>query len=177
MTITLQADVRELFDSLKDKEVNVEIKKASKHRSMDANAYLWHLCGEIAKASSKFSNEGKNDVYREAIQAKGEYEPLLVREEAVDYFIHKWSEKGVGWFAEVIDDYIMPDDYSDMMGDNKERYKTVHAYYGSSTYDSLSMSRVIDYVVNMANDLNIPTVTPAEEMRLLELWNKKKGES
>lgn len=175
LTVTVQNDCRELFDKLKDSNINIEIKKASKARSMDANNYLWHLCGEIAKASSKYSTDGKIDVYREAIRAKGEYEPLLVREDAIHTFTSRWEEKGTGWFTEVMDDHVGPsDEYDSFMGDSIQRYKIVHAYYGSSTYDSLSMSRIIDYVVMIANDLGISTITEKEMNNLISAWAKKK---
>ena len=176
LTITISEDFRETYDKLKEFPVNIEIKKASGRRSMDANAYLWELCGKIAKASSKYATDGKNDVYREAIKAKGEYEPLLVKTEAVPTFIAKWSYKGIGWFAELVDDYI-PDEYSDIMGDKVHEYSVVHAYYGSSTYDTASMSRIIDYVVMIANDLGISTVTENEREKLLGAWGKKVGDS
>lgn len=164
ITVTVNTDFSVEYDALKDKEINVEIKKYSKRRSLDANAYLWYLCSEVAKRSSKFSDDGKEDVYREAIRAKGEFEPLLVRTDAVEKFQSRWSDKGAGWFADVMDDY-------------KDRYKIVHAYYGSSTYDSLSMSRIIDYVIMKAEDLGISTITPKEKEKLLGKWavrNEKK---
>ena len=178
VTVTINEDFRETFDKLKDGDVNIEIKKASKHRSMDANNYLWHLCGEIAKESSKYSNDGKNEVYREAIQAKGEFEPLIIREDAVETFIKRWGQKGTGWFAEIIDDYNGPledvmNDYAESFGFRVQKYKIIHAYYGSSTYSSAAMSRIINYVVNIANDLGIPTMTPFETDRILTAWNKK----
>lgn len=174
LTVTINEDFRETYEKLKNENISVDIKKATGKRSMDANAYFWWLCSEIAKASSKYSTDGKNEIYREAIKAKGEYEPLLVKEQAVDFFISRWSEKGTGWFAEVADDYVgIPDEYSDIMGDTKDRYKEVHAYYGSSTYDTLSMSRIIDYVVLIANDLGIQTMTEKEREKLLTSWGKK----
>ena len=160
VTISVGADFREEFDRLKDGEVKVEIKKYTPGRSLDANSFFWHLCSEIAKRSSKFSDVGKNGVYREAIQAKGEFEPLLIKEEAVQRFMVRWADKGTGWFAEVMDDW-------------RDRYKIVHAYYGSSTYDSLSMSRILDYVIHQANDLGIPTITPKEQEKLLAQWGKR----
>lgn len=174
LTVIIKEDCRELFDKLKDNDIEIEIKKASKRRSMDANNYFWHLCGEIAKASSKFSNDGKNDVYREAIKAKGEWDDLLIIEKAIPRFMSKWQEKGTGWFAEIVDDYI-DDPFEDVMGE-REVKKVVHAYYGSSTYDSLSMSRIIDYVINIANDLGIPTMTENEREKLINAWGRKKGE-
>ena len=158
--LTVQADFREEFDELAGKDVEVTIKKASRKRSQDANNYFWMLCSEIAKASSKYSTDGKNEVYREAIRAKGEFEVMLMRADVIPRFMLRWSDKGTGWFADVIDDY-------------RKDYKIVHAYYGSSTYDSVSMGHIIDYVVLIAQDLGIPTITSKEKERILELWGKK----
>lgn len=161
VTITVGADFREDFDALKNGEVKVEIKKYTPGRSMDANSFFWHLCSEIAKRSSRFSDAGKNDIYKEAIRAKGEFDPMLVKEEAVNRFISRWSEKGTGWFADVIDDHSTPG------------YKLIHAYYGSSTYDTVSMGKILDYVILQANDLGIPTMTPKEQEKLLMLWGRR----
>lgn len=160
VTVTVQADFREDFDALCNKDVEITIKKASVKRSLDANAFLWFLCGQIAERSSKYSKAGKNDVYRDAIRAKGVYEPLMIRSDALERFLNRWADKGTGWFAEVIDDY-------------KDKYKIVHAYYGSSTYTTAEMSRVIDYVVLEAEDLGIPTITPKEMEKLLGRWTVK----
>lgn len=160
ITMTVEADFREAYDELKDKELEITIKKASHRRSLDANNFFWHLCSEIAKKTSKYSKASKEDIYREAIRAKGEYEPLLLREDAVERFVNRWADKGSGWFADVIDDY-------------KERYKIVHAYYGSSTYDTVAMAKIIDYVVLQADDLGIPTITPKELEKLLGRWTIK----
>lgn len=161
ITVTVNADFREEYDALSKSQIKIEIKKYNPARSLNANDYFWSLCGEIAKRSSKFSKDGKNEIYREAIRAKGEYEPLVIREDALERFISRWTDKGIGWFVDVVDDY-------------KDKYKVVHAYYGSSTYDSLSMSRIIDYVVMIANDLGISTMTENEKERLIVKWAKKK---
>lgn len=160
VTITVNADFREEFDRLAEKEVTIDIKRYAKHRSMDANNFFWHLCSEIAKRSSKFSTDSKDDVYREAIRAKGVFEPLMIRQDALERFMNRWCEKGTGWFADVVDDY-------------KERYKIVHAYYGSSTYSSAEMSAIIDYVVIRAEELGIPTITDKELQKLLGRWQEK----
>lgn len=162
LTVTIHSDFRDAFDELSDKEVNIEIKKASRHRSQEANNYLWALCGQIAQKSSKYSTDGKNEIYREAIRAKGESDALLVKKDALERFLARWSQKGTGWFADVRDDY-------------DDEHVVVDAYYGSSIYDTASMSRIIDYVILIANDLGIPTLTPKEEERMLAAWGRKKG--
>ena len=164
MIINLSCDYREEFDELKDEDVKIEIKKASKRKSLEANAFLWQLCGQIAIKSSKFSNDGKNDVYREAIRAKGIWQEVYIRNDAVETFIRNWSSGGIGWFVDIIDEF---------QNKKGETFKELHVYFGTSTYNSAELSHVIDYVVNMAEDLNISTITPKEEERMLAAWGKR----
>lgn len=164
ITITINADFREEFDKLKDSEIEAEIKKVSSRRSLDANAFLWHLCSEVAKRSSKYSADGKNEIYREAIRAKGMYLDLAVMAKDIDGFMRSWGEHGIGWFADVVDTFI---------DENWNERNLVHAYYGTSIYTSAQLSPVIDYVVIQAEDLGIPTITPKELEKLLGKWTVK----
>ena len=164
ITITVQEDFREEFDKLMNSDVEVEIKKASGKRSLEANAYLWSLCDRISKASSKFSTDGKNEMYREAIREKGVWKEVFVREDAVDTFINGWSNHGIGWFVDVMDEF---------RGKHGETFKQLHVYFGSSTYSADELGCVIDYLVMIANDLGISTMTPKEEEKMLIAWGKK----
>ncbi len=148
-----------MYYRLKDHEVSVEIKRATKPRSLDANAFCWALCSDIGKAITP--PVPKEEIYRKAIREVGEYEPLPIKAEAVETFQRRWSSKGTGWFAEVIDDSKLPG------------YKLVFAYYGSSTYDTAAMSKLIDYLVDEAQqmDLSIPASKEQEEM--LKQWQAK----
>ena len=49
VTVTVAADFGDTYDELKDAEIEIEIKKAANHRSLQANAYAWVLIDEIAK--------------------------------------------------------------------------------------------------------------------------------
>ena len=154
ISITTQANPVSMFYRLKDFDVDVEIKKATKHRSLDANAFMWSLCTEIAKAI----RTTKEEVYKKAIREVGEYEPLPIKAEAVETFMARWAAKGTGWFAEVIDD-------SKLQG-----YKLVFAYYGSSTYDTASMSRVIDYLMDEMKQMELPIPASKEQEEMLKAW-------
>lgn len=44
ITVTVACDFTRAFDDLKGKELSIEIKKAGKGRSKDANAMCWALC-------------------------------------------------------------------------------------------------------------------------------------
>ena len=47
---------------------------------------------------------------------------------------------------------------------------TVRAYYGSSTYNTRQMSRIIDAAVEEAKGMGIETLRPEEIARLKEEW-------
>ena len=157
ITITVQADFRESFDELADKDITVEIKRYSRKRSRTANDFCWALCTDIGNALTP--PIPKEEVYRKVIRDVGEYEPLPIKDEAVETFRKRWSEKGVGWFAEIVDDSKIPG------------YKLVFAYYGSSTYDTSSMSRLIDYLVQDAKNMGLKIPTSKEQEEMLNAWS------
>ena len=157
VSFTTRDNPVQTFYRLKDHEVSVEIKRATKARSKDANAFCWGICTDIGKAL----NIPKEDVYRKAIRDVGEYEPLPIKAEAVETFVNRWQTKGTGWFAEVIDDSKIPG------------YKLVFAYYGSSTYDTSAMSRLIDYLVDEARQMELPIPASREQEEMIKAWQAK----
>ena len=159
VTVTVQDDFAGTYDKLKDETVSVEIKKAARKRSRDANAMCWALCSDIGNAIRP--PVPKEEVYRKAIREVGEYEPLPIKAEAVETFRQRWASKGTGWFAEIIDDSKIPG------------YKLVFAYYGSSTYDTAEMSRLIDYLVDDAKQMGIPIPASREQEEALKAWGAK----
>lgn len=149
-----------LFNDLKDADVDVEIKKHNPKRSRDANAMCWAMCHDIGKALRP--PLPKEEVYRKAIREVGEYEPLPIKAEAVETFQRRWSEKGTGWFAEVIDDSKLPG------------YKLVFAYYGSSTYTVEEMSRVLDWLKDNMEQMGLPIPASKEQEEALKMWGERK---
>lgn len=134
----------------------LSITKRKKKRSLTANAYCWVLCESIARAVKS----SKEDVYRQAIRQVGVGETLTVSLESMDRFISLWSSKGLGWVVDRIsDDGVVA---------------TVIAYYGSSTYDTKEMARLIDWLVDEAESLDIDVMTPAERSLLLDNWSPEK---
>lgn len=168
ITVTTRSDFTEMFDRLKDADVDIEIKKHFEKRSNDANAYCWKLCELIA---DELSNEDvkmtKNEVYREAIRAVGVYRDFhgIAANEAPT-LIAGWGridgKKGVGWVSEIID-YSADGEKVD-----------VRCYYGSSTYNTKQMARLIDNLVQDAEALGIPTETPEEIEKMKSLWKQER---
>ena len=136
------------------------IKKMRKKRSLDANAYFWIICGEIAK---KLKAKSKEDVYRNYIKETGAYEILPIRSDVLDKWRDIWENKGEGWVTEDIGECK-----------NIKGYHNVKCYYGTSVYNTDEMSHLIDLVVQDAKDLGIETATPDEVERMKSLW--KNGE-
>lgn len=144
------------------KPCDYSITRVRQGRSRDANAKMWAVCDDIAKATGVT----KEDIYRDAIRNVGVYEPLPIKEEAVDNFIYRWGhkkDKGIGWFAEVVDRSKLPG------------YKLVFAYYGSSTYDVKEMGRLLDFIIGNAKTIGLDVITEREKSLLLETWGKERG--
>lgn len=150
ITFTTSRSVIKAFEGLSDKELSVVVKNYSKRRSLSQNAYLWVLLDEIGKKLDK----SKEDVYRNYIKDYGVFEVLPLKNEAAQTFITKWSKNGIGWFCEDL-------------GESKlQGFTKLIAYYGSSTYTSEEMRRLIDAVITDCKELGIETMAFKDIMLL-----------
>ena len=152
LPVTFTADAEKLM-ALSNSGLELELKAIRQKRSLDANSYLWVLCDEIADVI----RSTKEEIYRTAITEVGSFiEMAFTSEKDMDDFQTWWSEKGLGWIVEVVDKESM----------------IVHAYIGSSRYDTKQMSRLIDHVVAAAKEMGIETLTPEELERMKDDWRK-----
>lgn len=138
-----------------DNTKQYEVKQVKRKRSLDANAYCWVLMQKLAEKL----NITKEEVYREAIKTVGSYEILPIKEEAVVRFIEAWKHNGLGWVCETTKSKL-------------DGYVNVLAYYGSSTYDTKEMSRLIDLIVEECKLQEIETMTPEQLSLLKEEWKQ-----
>ena len=159
VTVTVTADFGNQYDELKDTTVEVQIKKAQKHRSMEANRYAWVLIDQIAARQ----HMKKSEVYRKAIlDIGGVSTEMLMQADAVLPFREIWEKQGLGNQVEIVDEDLDTGECS------------VRVYFGSSTYDAEQMSALIDSLIQEAESIGIPTITPKEEERMLGKWRTKK---
>ena len=146
VSFTLTTDSRQELEGLENTDLDINVKKHRKKRSLDANAYAWVLIGKIAEAM----HIDRKEVYRDAIRSiGGNHEIVCVQDKAVESLRRGWESLGIGWQMET-----MPSKIKDCT--------TVFLYYGSSTYDTKQMSLLIDHLVQDAKELGIETLTPAE---------------
>lgn len=132
-----------------------EITKAKKRRSLDANAYFFVLVGKIAAATGI----PKTEIYRNAVrEIGGNSDVVCVLEQAADSLCSGWERNGLGWQTE-----RMPSKIPGCVN--------VILYYGSSTYDTATMSRLIDHVVEDAKALGIETLPPDKLAAMIGEWD------
>lgn len=145
----------EMVDKLKGQEkLNIKVGKFKQKRSLDANAYCWTLIGKIAEKT----NVSKEEVYREAIRGiGGNYDIVCIKEEAAESLRSAWSKNGIGWQSET-------------MPSKLDGCTNVMLYYGSSTYDSEQMSRLIENIIQDCKALGIETKSQEEIDSLIKQW-------
>ena len=144
-----------LYDELHGQNLSIKIAKHRERRSNDANAYCWVLIGKLAEVL----NIPRDEIYRDAIkQIGGNYEVVCVKDTAVDKLCSGWRRNGLGW-------------QTDTMPSKIKGCTNVLLYYGSSTYDTASMSRLIEIIVADCKEHNVDVRTPDEIANMLSLWN------
>jgi len=128
-----------------------EVKKVSRKRSLNANAYCWVLCNAIAE---KLHCDSET-VYRQAIGDVGVFTEIDFKTpEAMAAFKQKWHSNGLGWLTKTLDN------------------KTLLAYYGSSSYSKEEMNRLLDWLVETAQENDVPTMSDEELKLMIGRWKE-----
>lgn len=145
-------DINALPDT--SKPLQAEITQVKKKRSLNANSYAWLLMDKIAKVI----RSTKEEVYRKAIREVGVFTDIAVKTEGYNKLKMEWERKGIGYLTEIISETSFIVD--------------CRMYYGSSAYNSKEMSRLIEWIVEEAEELEIETMTPKDRSLLIEEWEK-----
>lgn len=160
--LTLEVNELNVFKQLVDdmngcEKLSIEIKPFRPRRSLDANAYAWVLLDKLAEKMVM----SKVDIYRDYVKhIGGNSETVCVQDKAVDKLCEAWESKGIGWQTETFESKL-------------DGCTNVILYYGSSTYDTAQMSRLLDLIIQDCKELGIPTETPDEIARLKALWGEE----
>ena len=157
-SIRVIAEVASYIDSLEDaKQYVITIKEKKKKRSLDANSYFWLLCDKLAEKT----RIPKTEIYRSYIkEIGGVSDTVCVLDKAVDKLCETWEQNGLGY---------QTDRYKSKM----KGCTNVVLYYGSSTYDSKQMSRLIELISQdcLINDIEL---LPPEQLQALNSeWGRR----
>ena len=126
-----------------------ELKPYKEKRSLSANALAWVYCDKLAEKLKTT----KERIYQDAIDNVGVFEEIKVNSpEAGQRFKRIWKQNGLGWLTKTIDD------------------TTILAYYGSSTYDTKQMARLIDYLQDECKEQGIEVRPQWEVDAMLKEW-------
>lgn len=124
-------------EELEKEQYLLEIKKPRSKRSLNQNAYLWSLVHELALKM----NEDDMDVYIKLLnETKAKYEILKV------LAIAENDLKKCFRVVKLI------------KYDTNKDYAYFQCYYGSSTFSSEEMNKLLDTTISWCNELNIPTL-------------------
>lgn len=160
--ISLLLDTKQLdvVEELKNEDkLNIELKKYRRHRSLDANAYFWKLLTELCELAEIDTVEE----YKRRIKELGIFRQFKIEKDNIKTFEKMWTAQGIAWFCEIAD--------TTYIGDTE--FKIINAYYGSSSFNSKQMSRLIDGVVQDCKAYGIETKPQSEIDSLLKEWDKK----
>lgn len=156
ITLLINSNMKTLEELDKLNLLDIEVKKHRNKRSLDANAYCWVLCEKLAIAM----DITKEEVYKQEIMMVGKSVIVPIKNEEVEYFKSAWENKGLGYICE-------------SLGNSKiAGYENLRLYYGSSSYNTKDMSRLIDSIVEDCKSVGIETLPPKELESLKEGWKK-----
>ena len=139
---------------LPEKRLAIKIGKYKQKRSLDANAYCWVMLGKLAAKL----NEPTTDIYRRIIKDLGDNcDTVCVQDKAVQSLCEGWQKNGIGWQTDTFPSKI-------------EGCTNVTLYYGSSTYDTYTMSRLVNSILEECRLQGIDTKSDEEIHSLLNSW-------
>jgi hypothetical protein len=142
-----------------ENKLNIELKKYRKSRSLNANNYFWKILQELCELAEIDTIEE----YKRRVKELGIFRRFRIENENIKTFEKMWTAQGIAWFCEIAD--------TEYIGDTE--FKIINAYYGSSSFNSKQMSRLIDGVVQDCKPYGIETKTPEEIESLLRSWENE----
>lgn len=128
--------------------LNEEIEVKRKKRSKNSNAYYWSLLQQLCfELNLDLIGE-----YRKRVKELGICQTFVLDTKNLATFEYLWCSNGIGWFIEKVD--------------HNENKTIINAYYGSSSYNSKQMSKLIDNLVQDCRSVGIQTL---EDLEIEEL--------
>ena len=158
VSFTTRENPERLFAAMQEQPVRIDIRKAAK-RTKTANDFCWAMCTDIGNALKP--PVPKEFIYRKTIKDVGKCILLLIKAERTDEFIKMWGMRGTGWFCEVVDD-----------SHKNPGCKVIKAYYGTSVYTGEEMGRLLDYLVQDMQNMELPIpLSKREQKEVIKRWD------
>lgn len=144
-----------------DKKYVVEIKRHRESRTNEANRYLWVLIDKLAEQSD--SGLGKTEIYKREIKEMGGVShTILVQDKDKNDVTKMWESKGLGWSVDFYPSQV-------------KNCSNAILYHGSSLFDSKTMSRLLDRIIQECQAVGIETITPDEKAKMIAQMESYNG--
>ena len=143
--------IKQELENIKDNKKLYRFEKKKKKRSNKANKYFWELLGQLCLEMGLDTIEE----YKKRVRQLGVFRYWEIDKDNVATFNKMWSDNGIAWFTDVVD-----------IAENGKI--GINAYYGSSSYNTKQMAKLIDGVVQDCKAIGIETESPENIKSLLE---------
>ena len=117
-----------------NEKIEVKVKK----RSKNANNFYWKKLSELCEVM----NLNTIEEYKKRVKEVGIFQQFKIHHKNTPTFTKLWESKGCAWFTEKID--------------VEGEFDILNAYYGSSSYNTKQMNRLIENLIEDLRQLNIP---------------------
>ena len=146
---TFEVDARpEDLQEFVGQDINLEIKKYTRRRSLDANALLWSILGEMAVAL----HTDKWALYLMMLRRYGKFTYIRIKPEAVEDFKKMYRE-------------------CEVVGESEDNVCMI-CYIGSSTYTKEEFSALLDGVISECREANIHLKASESVEELYKSWQR-----
>lgn len=167
--VSMEIDERipavQMVDELHNEKLSIRIKKKSKNRSLDANAYYWLLVGRLAKKMSISNNYCHNLMLRR-------YGVLEEIDGQVVYWVIPDTEEATKKADESETFHIKPTS-NVREGNDGIMYRTYLLMKGSHEYTKEEFSHLLNNVVDECKQVGIQTMMQEDIDSLLSHWRSK----
>lgn len=135
------------------KKLRITAKRYTQKRSLNSNAYAWHLMQEIAEVS----NLTKWDVYIQCLKRYSRaFTHMIVHPEVI---------------PRLEEEYRVVIDLGEVMVNGNKGHQ-VQVYFGSSMFDSKEMSVFLDGIISECRDLGIDVIPQSDIDKLNAEWDQ-----
>lgn len=155
----------QLLSAIED--LAITMKRFTKKRSLDANAYYWRLTSQLAEAM----HVSKNCMHNMNLRKYGQH--LIIDGQTVPVVIRDTDEAAEATL-EASTYHIKPTSQV-KIGNNGKMYRTYTMMKGSSEYDSYEMAALIDGVVDDCKEVGIETLSPDKQREMIEALRQEEA--
>lgn len=158
LTFVINNNINSLEEIENIELLDIEIKKHREKRSINANNYFWSLLGELCELQELDPIEE----YKNRIRVLGIFRRIRIEPAHIPTLKKSWEQFGIAWWMEEADtEYI-----------GEIEFRILHLYYGSSSFNTKQMARLINDLVQDCQAVGITTKSDEEIESLIKEWKQ-----